>query len=142
MGPHFRILSRLPKRLSSRCYRRIERNSTKRLAATLKCHKQINNSIPVKLTCPQLVRKLPAIFWNTKVHYRIHNSPPPVPVLRQIDPVRAPILVLLRSILILSSHPRLGLPSGHLSSRFLTKTSPLYVLHAQPISVFLISSPD
>ena len=56
-------------------------------------------------------QEIPRILWNQKVHYRIHKCPPPVPNLNQIDPVHTLTCPFLK-IHLLSSHLRLGLPSG------------------------------
>jgi len=64
------------------------------------------------------------ILWNPKVYYRNHNCLPLVPILSQLP-------TSWRSILILSSHLRLGLPSGLFLSGFPTKT--LYTSLLTPI---------
>ena len=73
---------------------------------------------------------IPRILWNPKVHYRIHKCPPPVHILSQLHPVHTPTSQL-KSILILSSHLRLGLPSGLFPSGFPTKT--MHTLLLPPI---------
>jgi hypothetical protein len=57
-------------------------------------------------------QELPSILWNPKVHYRAHKSPSFVPILNQIHPVHTTPSNAVRSILILSTHLHLGLPSG------------------------------
>ena len=83
-------------------------------------------------------QEIPRILWNPNVHYHIHKCPPPVPVLSQLNPVQTPHPTFWRSILILSSHLHLGLPSGLVPSCFppkrCTRPSTLpYALHAPPI---------
>jgi hypothetical protein len=75
-----------------------------------------------KLNVTQLVKKYPTFLWNLKVHHRVHTSPPLDPILSQLNPVRPINPDSIRSILMLSSRLRLGLPSGLLPSRLPTKT--------------------
>ena len=67
-------------------------------------------------------KEISRVLWNPKVHHRIHNCPPHVPILTQLMLSMPSPHTSWRSILILSSHLRLGLPSGLFPSVFSTKT--------------------
>jgi hypothetical protein len=49
-------------------------------------------------------QEYPKILRNTKVHYRVHKSPPLVPIVSQINPVHT-ILSYLSKIHIIIIHP-------------------------------------
>jgi hypothetical protein len=68
--------------------------------------------------------EIPWTLLNPKIYYRVHSILPLVLVLSEINPVHTTHSVSCRSVLILSSHLRLGLPSELFPSRFPIK--PLY----------------
>ena len=82
-------------------------------------------------------QQISSVIWNLKVHYRIHMSPPPFPILSQINPVQATPLypISWRSIL-MSVYPLcLGLPR-FFPSGFQTK-----VLYACLLSLIYATCP-
>ena len=91
-----------------------------------------------------IYQELPCILWETKVHYRFHNSPTLVLIYSQVNPILvSPNLTSWRSILILSFHtPR---PSNWpLSLKFPHQnpvcTNPLlHTCHLHPPLSFLLS---
>ena len=99
-----------------------------------------------KLTCFLASQEIPHILWNPKVHYCIHKSPPPVPILGQVNPVHIPHPNSWRSILI-SSQLCLVLPSGFIPSCFphqnpVCSSSLPHVLHGLHIPFFLMWSAE
>ena len=76
-------------------------------------------------------QEIPRISRNLKVHYRTHKRPPPVSILGQPNPVHIHTSHLLEIHPNISTHLRLGLPSGLLLSGFPTKT--LHALLSSPI---------
>jgi hypothetical protein len=57
-------------------------------------------------------QKISCFLINPKVHYRVHKSPSLDPILSQLNPVAPSIPTSLRSVLIVSFHLGLGLPSA------------------------------
>jgi hypothetical protein len=101
---------------------------------------------PEKLRDHHRVKKFPTFYGAKKVYHRIHNSPPPVPILSQIDPVHVHLSHFSKIHFNIIPHLSQGLASELLHSPFRTKT--LYAPLLDPVRavcpahiVFLIWSP-
>jgi hypothetical protein len=110
---------------------------------TSELHNQLNGQSPSEADRSLASQGL-RILWDQEVHRCVHNRPPPIRI-SEPDQTR-PHPTSSRYSLILSSHLRIGLPSGLFPSDLLTKpwlhlSSLPYALHAPPISFFLICSP-
>jgi hypothetical protein len=71
-------------------------------------------------------KELPSTSWNPKVHYRVHKSPPLIPILSNINPVHTTPCCLSKIHFNLWTHLRLGLPKGV----FLLTFPPISYMHS------------
>jgi hypothetical protein len=67
---------------------------------------------PTEASSHSVTLEFPKMLRNPKFYYRVHKIPPLVPIQSQMNPVHTTPSYSLKSILIPSSHLRLGLPSG------------------------------
>ena len=96
-----------------------------------------------KLISASASQEILRILLNPNVHYRVHNSPTPDPILCQINPVHVPpasyfLKIHFNSLLLFApGTSKLSLSVGPPRQNSVC-TSPSYVLLAPPIPFFLV----
>jgi hypothetical protein len=81
-------------------------------------------------------RNNPSILWNPKVHYRVHKSPPLVPILSKINSIHI-IPFYLCKIHFNTVHP----PTSWSSQWFLPSGFPTNILYAFCFAPFVLCAP-
>jgi hypothetical protein len=79
-------------------------------------------------------QELPSILRNPKIHYRVHKSPPLVPILSQVDPVRT-ISSYLSKINFNIAHPLTTHVLVFLVISFLLAFAPISYMHSSSESI-------
>jgi hypothetical protein len=55
-----------------------------------------------------VTQEFPKTLWNPKDHYRVHNNPPLVPILNEINPVHTISSYLSKTHFLILSRPVIG----------------------------------
>jgi hypothetical protein len=104
----------------SLCFHSVQNSIFSRLLFRNITHSLMELSLSREAANCAATRELPSILWNPKVRYRVHKSPPLVPILSQFDPIHTTPTYLFKVHFNIFAHLHFGLPSCLFPSGFPT----------------------